>query len=100
MIDDVDHFLHKLELPPKTILSFHPETVKNFSDTINFIKEKKWTPSIAISPKIDLEKMFQFLDTITHVLLMSVEPGFSGQQFLPSSIDRLKHSCTLATIKN
>lgn len=90
MIDDVDHFLPKLKLPPQTIVSFHTESVKNFENTVNFIKEKKWVPSIAISPKIELKTIFPLLNGLRHVLLMSVEPGFSGQQFLPNSIDRLK----------
>jgi len=46
-------------------------------------------PSIAINPKTPVEKIFPFLDIIHHVLIMSVEPGFSGQAFLPEVVDKV-----------
>lgn len=90
MIENVDSFLPKLQLPPKSIVSFHPESARDFKTTINFIKENKWVPSIAIGPKIDIKTIFPLLETLPHILLMSVDPGFSGQPFLTESIERLK----------
>jgi ribulose-phosphate 3-epimerase len=90
MVEQPVDFMTTVHLRAGDILSFHVETIKNLQSFINDLQKKKIIPSIAISPKNDLEEMYPFLDKIPHVLLMSVEPGFSGQSFLQSSIDRLK----------
>src|SRR5207248_1126385 len=56
---------------------------------IKIIREKKHKVSIAISPKTPISRIVSFLGSVDQVLLMSVEPGFSGQPFLKSSLDRL-----------
>lgn len=88
MIENVKPFLSMLQIRKIDTLSFHIELDENISDIINYIKEKKWRPNLAISPKTNLEKLFPWLGQIDSVLLMSVEPGFSGQQFIEDSLDR------------
>ena len=56
---------------------------------IKQIREKKWKVAIGINPKTPLEKIFNLINEIDQVLVMSVEPGFSGQAFLKSSIQRI-----------
>ena len=51
--------------------------------------EKKWLPSIAISPKTGPTEIFTFLNQIYQVLIMSVEPGFAGQPFLKEMLDKV-----------
>lgn len=88
MIENVKPFLSMLQIRDIDILSFHIELDENISDILHCIKEKKWRSNLAICPKTDLEKLFPWLKHIDSVLLMSVEPGFSGQQFIENSVDR------------
>lgn len=90
MVDDPRLFVQRMTLPPESIVSFHIESGSDIQQISADILKNKWVPSLAISPKTDVEKVFPHLDVIDHVLLMSVEPGFSGQQFLPHSAQRLE----------
>lgn len=90
MIDNPASFLTRLQLPPHSTVIFHIESTSEPRLAINHIIENNWRPGIAISPKTDLNELFPFLDTLHHVLVMSVEPGFSGQQFLPVSLARAR----------
>jgi ribulose-phosphate 3-epimerase len=90
MIDNPETFLEKIHIKRASTVSFHIENTKNISQMIKRIKENKWHANIAIKPNTPLEKILPFLNDISSVLLMSVEPGFSGQQFLAGSLDRLK----------
>lgn len=90
MIDNPEDFLDKIHIKRSNTVSFHIENTKNIQQTIKRIRENKWQANIAIKPNTPLEKILPFLNDISSVLLMSVEPGFSGQQFLSSSFDRLK----------
>lgn len=89
MIENNEAFLDKLQLRANDMVSFHIESVKSAKNFINDLQKKKLIPSVAVKPKTDLNKLFEVINGLPHVLLMSVEPGFSGQQFLESSVDRL-----------
>jgi ribulose-phosphate 3-epimerase len=89
MIDNPVNFYHKLVLKPDSLISFHIESKTNVFTTSKIIKEKKHRLSIAISPKTPLSAIFPFLNVIDQVLVMSVEPGFSGQPFLKEALDRI-----------
>lgn len=90
MVDDPINWCDTMNLAPNSIVSFHFESTSNHDDIIECIKEKKWIPSIAINPKTDAEKIFPLLNAIDHALVMSVEPGFSGQRFLNDSLEKVK----------
>ncbi len=89
MVEKPDELIEKLLLPPGSILSFHFEATSRDEILINRLKEKKWQPSIAINPKTNVEDIFPLLRNVGQVLLMSVEPGFSGQEFLPSIMEKI-----------
>ncbi|MGE0206793.1 MAG: ribulose-phosphate 3-epimerase [Candidatus Babeliales bacterium] len=90
MIENAEKFLEKIEIKRASTVSFHIENTKNISEAIQRIRENKWHANIAIKPNTPLEKLFPYLGMIDSVLLMSVDPGFSGQRFLESSWERLK----------
>ncbi len=91
MIDHPETMIPKLKLPPNSVISVHVEGNKKIKECFALIKKAGYIPSVAIKPGTPLQTIFPFLDDgLPHVLLMSVEPGFSGQSFLPCSIDRLK----------
>lgn len=89
MVEDVESYIKQLQLPPDSILTFHIESKGDKKNIINKILEKKWLPSIAINPKTGVDSVFPFLDSVHQVLIMSVEPGFSGQPFLASSLAKI-----------
>lgn len=89
MVEKPELLYTTLLLPVGSLVSFHIESEIDIAHFIKTIREKKHHASIAISPKTPLSRIFSFLHDIDQVLLMSVEPGFSGQPFLKSSVARL-----------
>ena len=90
MVDDPNVLLDRFFMQPESIVSFHIESNAKISETIKHIEEKKWFTSIAINPKTPLEEIFPFLPVIHQVLVMSVEPGFAQQDFLPQTAERIR----------
>lgn len=82
-------FLDILKLTAGSTLTFHIENNSNIDQLISYIKEKKWRASIAINPKTALEEIFPYLDMVDQILIMSVEPGFSGQHFMHESVAKI-----------
>ena len=97
MAENPEKIIKNLMLREHDIVSFHFESESDFYSIVNIIKEKKLKSSLAISPKMGLEQIFPYLQFVDQVLLMSVQPGFSGQSFMKESIERLK---ALAHFKN
>lgn len=100
MVENPMTILTKLELLPKSIVSFHIESTCEVGSIITVIKEKKWKASLAISPKTPLETTFPFLHLLDQVLVMSVEPGAAGQEFIPDSLARIKALAEKRSEKN
>ena len=90
MVDNADSLLDRFFMQPESIVTFHIESKTKISETIKHIEAKKWLPSIAINPKTPLEEIFPYLPVIHQVLVMSVEPGFAQQDFLPETEDRIR----------
>lgn len=96
MIDAPEDMVKKLDLTPNSVISFHLEAVESPQIAISAILKKRYIPSIAIKPHTPVEALIPWLEEgVPHVLLMSVEPGFSGQEFIVSSVDRLKELVAL-----
>ena len=89
MVEQPEKMISSLKIKPKSIISFHLEATDNIEKEICTINDNQWISSIAIKPSTPLERLFPYLPLAEHILLMSVEPGFSGQQFIPESLDRL-----------
>lgn len=97
MVEQPNALINKLKLTHGSVISFHLEATENPQPIIELITKLGYTPSIAIKPSTSLAKLYPLIDAgITHVLLMSVEPGFSGQEFIANSKDRL---CELVAYK-
>jgi ribulose-phosphate 3-epimerase len=89
MIDDPKAFYQQLFLPIHSLVSFHIELDIDIADLIKSIKEKKHRVSLAMRPKTSLEQAIPFFNIVDQILIMSVEPGFSGQHFLESSFEKI-----------
>ena len=89
MVYDFTKFYTSLLLPEESIVTFHCEIKEDKNNIIKIIREKKHRVSVAINPKTPIAQAMSLFGVVDQVLLMSVEPGFSGQRFLKASLDRL-----------
>ena len=73
------------------IVTFHYEAVSDVTKTIRFIRNLDSKVGISIRPKTDVVLLEKYLNDLDVVLVMSVEPGFSGQTFMESALDKIKY---------
>ena len=100
MISPVDNFIKDFADAGADIITFHPEATKNVANTIKLIKNEKKKVGISLKPKSKIKLLEDFLDDIDLVLIMSVEPGFGGQKFMPEVLEKTKILRELITKKN
>ncbi|MFC1511251.1 ribulose-phosphate 3-epimerase, partial [Candidatus Margulisiibacteriota bacterium] len=72
------------------IITIHVEASGNIREDIGKIRENNVKPGLVVNPATPVEKVFPFLDQIAMVLLMSVNPGFEGQKFMPEVLPRIR----------
>lgn len=88
MIDNPAAMLDRFTLPKDTIIAFHGQSTQNPRELIKKITLKGWVASIALSPALGIETIAELLPEVGEVLVMSVEPGFSGQKFMPAALEK------------
>ena len=86
MISPVDNFIKDFASAGADIITFHPEATSNVSTTINLIKKENKKVGISLKPNSRIDLIENHLDKIDLVLIMSVEPGFGGQKFMPEAV--------------
>lgn len=90
MVETPKQYIEKfINLKPKYI-TFHIET-DNVLDNINYLKQNNILVGLAISPKTNIEKIVPYLDKVDLVLVMSVHPGYGGQAFIDSSLNKIDY---------
>jgi len=89
MVDDPTNWIEKFSLPSHSTLGIHIESKGEIRKNLLRIKDKHLQASVVVNPETNIDLIFPYLDIIDSVLLMSVQPGFSGQPFLPSVIEKL-----------
>ena len=90
MISPVDNFIKDFADAGADIITFHPEVTPNISNTIKLIKKENKKVGISLKPKSEIKLIENFLQDIDLVLIMSVEPGFGGQKFMPEVLEKTK----------
>ena len=90
MISPVDNFIKEFADAGSDIITFHPEATQDVSKTIDLIKNEKKKVGISLKPKSKIDLIENYLSEIDLVLIMSVEPGFSGQKFMPDVLSITK----------
>ena len=90
MISPVDKYIEQFANAGADIITFHPEATKNTGETIKLIRKFKKKVGISLKPKSEISLIKDYLDRIDLVLIMSVEPGFGGQKFMPEVLPKLK----------
>jgi ribulose-phosphate 3-epimerase len=91
MISPVDNFIKDFSNAGADIITFHPEATSNISNTINLIKKEKKKVGISLKPNSKIELIEKHIDQVDLVLIMSVEPGFGGQKFMPEVLEKMKN---------
>ena len=72
------------------IISFHLESQSNTMDTIKAIKSAGAKAALAVKPNTPIENAFEYLPYLDMILVMTVEPGFGGQGFIPETVEKVK----------
>jgi ribulose-phosphate 3-epimerase len=100
MIAPVDNFIKDFADAGADIITFHPEATPDVSNTINLIKKEGKKIGISLKPKSKIELVEKYIDQIDLVLIMSVEPGFGGQKFMPEVLEKTKRIREIINKKN
>jgi ribulose-phosphate 3-epimerase len=90
MVKPVDRIVPDFAKAGATNISFHPEASEHIDRTIQLIKSSGCTAGLVFNPATPLSYLDYVLDKLDLVLLMSVNPGFGGQSFIPSALDKLR----------
>lgn len=90
MIEDADRYLEEFKRVGCDWLSVHVEACPHLNRTLNRIKELGMRAGIAINPGTSLSALDGALFDADYVLIMSVNPGYGGQKFLPAAVDRVR----------
>src|SRR5690348_11367334 len=86
MVKPVDRIIPDFAEAGATFISFHPEASEHIDRTIGLIREHGCKPGLVFNPATPLDYLDYTLDKLEMVLLMSVNPGFGGQKFIPSAL--------------
>jgi ribulose-phosphate 3-epimerase len=89
MVKPVDRIVPDFAKAGATYITFHPEASEHVDRTIGLIREQGCKPGIVLNPASPLNWLDHVLDKIDMVLLMSVNPGFGGQKFIPGVLAKL-----------
>ncbi len=92
MIEPVDRIVPDFARAGANIISFHPEASQHIDRTIELIRDNGCAPGLVFNPATPLSYLDWTLDKIDLVLIMSVNPGFGGQRFIPGALDKLREA--------
>jgi len=90
MIDNADAYLEDFVRAGADVVSVHVEACPHLHRTVHRIKELGAKAGVALNPATSLETLKEILPDVDMVVVMSVNPGFAGQQFIPGSIDKVR----------
>ena len=90
MIDPIEPYIDDFIKAGADIISIHPEANDNIEKCIDEIKSNNVKAGLAINPDTNWEVVIPFLDKLDIIVVMSVHPGFGGQKFIPSALEKLK----------
>ncbi|MEL4893057.1 ribulose-phosphate 3-epimerase [Xanthomonas protegens] len=90
MVEPVDRLIPDFAEAGASIISFHPEASRHVHRSIQLIKSHGCKAGLVLNPATPLDILDWVLDDLDLVLVMSVNPGFGGQAFIPSALDKLR----------
>jgi ribulose-phosphate 3-epimerase len=90
MIETPERYIADFANAGATLISVQVETCVHLNRTIQLIKESGARPGVVLNPSTSPEAVFWVLADVEFVLIMSVNPGFGGQSFIPNSLDKIR----------
>ena len=90
MISPVHEYIENYAEAGADIITIHPEATENLKESINLIKKFGKRAGVALNPKTEIETLIGEIENIDLVLVMSVNPGFGGQKFMPEVLEKIK----------
>jgi len=90
MIEPVDRIIPDFAKAGANIITFHPEASNHIDRSLSLVRDQGCKSGLVFNPATPLEYLDYVMDKVDMVLLMSVNPGFGGQKFLPSALEKLK----------
>ncbi len=100
MISPVHKYIESYANAGADIITIHPEATDNLENSILKIKELNKKVGVSLNPESKIDLILNLLDKIDLVLIMSVNPGFGGQKFMPEVLDKIKKLKKIQTEKN
>ena len=100
MISPVHKYIDAYANAGADIITIHPEATENLEDSIKKIKELKKKVGVSLNPETKIDVIKNFLNKIDLVLIMSVNPGFGGQKFMPEVLTKIKDLKKIQKDKN
>ena len=100
MISPVHKYIEAYADAGADIITIHPEATDNLEASILKIKELNKKAGVSLNPESKIDLIKDFLDKIDLVLIMSVNPGFGGQKFMPEVLEKIKELKKIQTKKN
>ncbi len=95
MVEPVDDLIVQFADAGATYITFHPEATRHLDRSLQLIKDKGCKAGLVLNPAASLEQIKYVMDKLDMILLMSVNPGFGGQKFIPYVLDKLRETRAL-----
>jgi ribulose-phosphate 3-epimerase len=92
MVEPVDRIIPDFAKAGATWITFHPEASRHIDRSLSLIRDEGCKSGLVFNPATPLNWLEHVIDKIDMVLLMSVNPGFGGQKFIPSALDKLREA--------
>ncbi|MEQ5809445.1 ribulose-phosphate 3-epimerase [Alteromonas sp. NFXS44] len=90
MVSPVDDLIEQFAKAGASYISFHPEASQHVDRSLQLIIDNGCQPGLVFNPATPLHYLDHVIDKLHHILIMSVNPGFGGQSFIPSTLDKLR----------
>ena len=90
MIEPVDRIIPEFAAAGADIITFHPEASRHVDRTLQLVKDQGCRAGLVFNPATPLDHVLHVMDKIDMILIMSVNPGFGGQGFIPAALDKLR----------
>ena len=100
MISPVHQYIKNYADAGANIITIHPEATENLKESINHIKKLNKKVGISLNPETKINVITNFLNEIDLILIMSVNPGFGGQKFMPEVLNKIKELKKIREQKN